>query len=99
MQRSGDEFNRSPEPGVHIKPRWPPFWQKPCPHPYFNDNRQLTIRLILMIIICLEATKLKLNFDMICEFTTIIEQLAISQSNRGLGLVDVWRDVWRDNKL
>jgi hypothetical protein len=95
MQRSGDEFNRSPEPGVHIKPRWPPFWQKPCPHPYFNDNRQLTIRLILMIIICLEATKLKLNFDMICEFTTIIEQLAISQSNRGLGLVD----VWRDNKL
>ena len=28
MQRSGDEFNRSPEPGVHIKPRWPPFWQK-----------------------------------------------------------------------
>jgi hypothetical protein len=24
-------------------------------------------------------------------------QLAIFQSSRGLGLVDVWRDVWRDH--
>ena len=29
----------------------------------------------------------------------IQRQLAISQSSRGLGLVDVWRDIWRDNKL
>ena len=45
-----------------------------CPHPYFNDNRQLTIRLILTIIIYLEATQLKLNFDVMCTFTTIIKQ-------------------------
>ncbi len=32
-------------------------------------------------------------------YVVILKQLAISQTSRGLGLVDVWRDIWRDNKL
>jgi hypothetical protein len=31
--------------------------------------------------------------------SVVLVELAISQSSRGLGLVDVWRDIWRDNKL
>jgi hypothetical protein len=33
-------------------------------------------------------------------FVAIMYRLSspISQSSRGLGLVDVWRDVWRDNE-
>jgi hypothetical protein len=31
--------------------------------------------------------------------SVVLVELAISQSSRGLGLVDAWRDIWRDNKL
>jgi hypothetical protein len=48
---------------------WAAVFYPACPHPYFNDNRQLTIRLILTIIIYLEATQLKRKFDVMCAFT------------------------------
>jgi hypothetical protein len=39
-----------------------------CPHSYFNDNNQLTIRLIMMIMVKIRETLQRFYFGLYCPY-------------------------------